>query len=342
MTTSPARPIEPNGQELQGKRVLVTGGLGFIGSNLVHRCLSLGATVTVYDCLDPRSGGNMANVKDIKNDITITLNDIRSFEGVSASVVGQDIIFNCAAYTSHPNAMKDPLVDIDVNCKGVINILEATRRFNPEVKLVQIGTTTQIGPMLTSPVDETHRELPVDIYSANKCASEKYVLVYAHAYKLRATVIRLGNVYGPRSNIRSSDFGFVNYFIGLALKGKEITVFGEGRQLRAISYVDDCVDALVRAALSEVTNGEAYFAVPEKHHSVRETADAIAAVVGGSVRYVEWPKNREVIEVGDAVISSAKIRDALGWTGGTELHAGLRTTKEYFAPVLSAYLDQAL
>ncbi len=327
---------------LAGKRVLVTGGLGFIGSNIVHTCVRLGATVTVYDCLDPRSGGNMMNIKPIKEYLKIVLNDMRNFEGVCAAVVDQDIIFNCAAYTSHPNAMKDPFVDIDVNCKGVVNLLEAIRRFSPEAKLVHIGTSTQIGAMRVSPIDETHTEFPVDIYSANKTASEKYVCVYAHAYKLRATVIRLANVYGPRSNIRSSDFGFMNFFIGLGLKGKEITVFGEGKQLRTVSFVDDCVSALVLAAQADVTNGQVYFAVSDQQYSVREVATAIAEVVGGSVKFIEWPKNREVIEVGDAVISSKKIQTTIGWKHETELHAGLGRTKEYFAPVLTHYLDQAL
>ena len=148
---------------LKGKRVLITGGLGFIGSNLAMCCLEQGAEVTVYDCLDPRSGGNMYNIAPIENDVRVVLNDIRSFEGVSAVIRGHDLLFNCAAFTSHPNSMKEPLVDIEVNCMGVINILEAIRRFNPSCRMVQIGTSTQIGRMIHSPVDEIHPEFPVDI-----------------------------------------------------------------------------------------------------------------------------------------------------------------------------------
>lgn len=323
---------------LSGKRVLVTGGLGFIGSNVARRCLDLGAKVTVYDCLDPRSGGNMYNVHGIEADLELVLNDIRNFEGVSAVVRNKDVLVSCAAYTSHPNSMKDPLTDIDVNCKGVINLLEAARRFNAEMKIVHIGTSTQIGRMCASPVDETHPEFPLDIYSANKTASEKYVLIYASAYKMRAGVVRLANVFGPRSNIRSPDFGFMNYFIGLGLQGREIPVFGEGRQMRNISYVEDCVEAILAACGAEAGNGDVFFAVADRQYSVAEIAFEIARHIGGSVKRVPWPKERSAIEIGDAVISNAKIRAALGWRPQCDLAGGLRRTKEFFAPCVGKYL----
>jgi UDP-glucose 4-epimerase len=327
------------GMDLRGKRVLVTGGLGFIGSNLAHKCLEMGAHVTIYDCLDPRSGGNMHNVADIKDRCTIVLNDIRNFEGVSPVVRENDVLFNCAAYTSHPSSMKDPLNDIDVNCKGVINLLEAARRFNPEMRIVHVGTSTQIGRMRHSPIDEDHPEFPVDIYSANKTASEKYVLVYANAYGLPASVIRLANTYGPRSNVRSPDFGFVNYFIGLALQGKELPVFGKGEQLRTLTYVDDCVDALVLAATDAKADGKTLFAVADQQYSVRDLAESIVkAMRSGSVRYVDWPKDREAIEVGDAVISAKRIHDTLGWRSRIKLEDGLERTRAYFAPALKHYL----
>jgi len=186
---------------LRGRRVLVTGGLGFIGSNLAHRCLELGAEVTVYDCLDPKSGGNMHNIDGIEDSLEIVLNDVRNFEGICSCIRGKDILFHCAAYTSHPNSMREPMIDIDVNCKGTMHILEAARRFNPGIKIVHVGTSTQIGKMQVCPIDENHPEFPVDIYSANKSASEKYVLVYGAAYKMRTTVVRLANTFGPRSLI---------------------------------------------------------------------------------------------------------------------------------------------
>jgi UDP-glucose 4-epimerase len=323
---------------MSGRRVLVTGGLGFIGSNLTRRCLELGAQVTIYDCLDPKSGGNIHNVSDIRDSVRIVVNDIRNFEGVSSLITDTDILFNCAAYTSHPNAMREPLIDIEVNCKGVINILESVRRFNPEVKLVHIGTSTQIGKMHYCPVDELHPEFPIDIYSANKSASEKYVLIYSKAYGMDATVVRLANVFGPRSNIKSPDFGFINYFIGLALLGKAVTVFGTGAQLRNVSYVADAVEGLVLASLEPATRGEVFFAASDRQYSVAELASEIVRVMGGEVRHVEWPKEREAIEVGDAVISNEKITQRLGWVPRYDLASGLELTRDYFRPCLAQYL----
>lgn len=323
---------------MKGLRVLITGGLGFIGSNLVHQCLKLGAEVTIYDCLDPRSGGNMYNVHNIRDHVRVTLNDIRNFEGLCSAILNQDILFNCAAYTSHPNSMREPLIDIDVNCKGVINILEAARRFNSEVKIVHVGTSTQIGKMHFSPVTELHPEFPVDVYSANKSASEKHVLIYGGAYGLNTTVIRLANVFGPRSNIKSSDFGFINYFIGLALQGKELTVFGDGQQLRNISYVDDCVAALVLAAMDDKSNGQVFFAVSDKQYNVAEIAQTLVENIGGTARFVEWPPDRKAIEIGDAVISNEKIKTTLKWNPQFDLQSGLMKTRDYFADCLKQYV----
>jgi UDP-glucose 4-epimerase len=328
----------PSVASLRGKRVLVTGGLGFIGSNLARRCVALGAHVTVYDCLDPRSGGNMYNVLDVESDLEIVLNDLRNFEGLSAAVRKQDVLFNCAAYTSHPNSMTDPIVDIEVNCKGVVHLLEAAKRFSPEAKIVHVGTSTQIGRMQHSPVDESHPEFPLDIYSANKTASEKYVLIYGSFYGLRTSVIRLANVFGPRSNIRTPDFGFMNYFIGLGLQGKELTVFGDGTQLRNVSYVDDCVEALIRAGESDGANGQVFFASADRQHSVLEIATAIVTHVGGSLRTVEWPKSRSALEIGDAVINNSKIKALLQWQPRYGLDEGLKKTAAYFRPVLAKYL----
>jgi UDP-glucose 4-epimerase len=325
--------------DLSGKNVLVTGGLGFIGSNIAHECLKLGAKVTIYDCLDPRSGGNIFNIKSIKSNISLVLNDIRNFEGVSAAVVDQDIIFTCAAYTSHPNSMKEPFVDIDVNCKGMTNILEATKRFNKYAKIVHVGTSTQIGCMISNPVTETHSEFPVDIYSANKVASEKYVLIYGKAYGMRTTVVRLANNFGPRSNIKSPDFGFMNYFIGLGLKNKDICVFGEGNQLRNVSYIGDSVAALILAAESEESNGQVFFGASDNQHTVGEIAEAISRVIGGSVKKVPWPKDREAIEIGDAVISNSKIKSALNWESKFDLETGLAHTADYYRDVINEYLD---
>ncbi|MDB5049664.1 MAG: hypothetical protein JWO30_2735 [Fibrobacteres bacterium] len=323
---------------LKGKRVLITGGFGFIGSNLAHECVRQGAQVTIYDCLDPRSGGNIQNIQEVRGEVAMVINDIRNLEAICANVLNQDVVFNCAAYTSHPNSMREPYIDIDVNCKGVINLLEAMRRFNPEGKLVHIGTSTQIGKMRVDPIDEDHPEFPFDIYSANKSASEKYVLVYGHAFKMHTTVVRLANNFGPRSNIRTPEFGFMNYFIGLALQGKEISVFGDGAQLRNISFVQDSVNAMIAAAVDPKSDNHVFFATADRQLSVAEVSKTITEVVGGSVRFVEWPPDRKAIEIGDAVIINKKIKSVLGWKPCVDLREGLLRTKEYFTPRQRLYL----
>ncbi len=325
--------------DLYGQKILITGGLGFIGSNLTRKCLELGAEVTIYDCLDPRSGGNLYNIYDIEDSVECCYQDILNFDLLSLAVINKDIIINCAASTSHPFSMKEPWIDLDVNGRGVINLLEAVRRFNRDVKFIHLGTSTQLGKLQYQPADEKHPEFPTDIYSANKSVSEKYVLVYRNAYQIRATVIRLSNVFGPRATIHSPEFTFNNYFIGLALQGKDITVFGEGNQKRNVIYVKDVVAALIHASQTDRTDGEIFFAVGDQHYSVAEIAEATVQYMGsGKVKFVDWPKGRKSIDVGDAIISNQKIKKALNWAPQYDLKSGLIETKAYYENCLEEYL----
>lgn len=325
--------------ELKGKKVLITGGLGFIGSNLTHKCLELGAEVTVFDCLDPRSGGNLYNIQEIKNHIEICFHDILNFDQVTEHIVGKDIIFNCAASTSHSFSMREPWLDQDVNSRGMINLLEAIRRFNPDIKFVHVGTSTQLGKLHYQPADEIHPEFPTDIYSANKSVSEKYALVYATAYNLNLCVIRLSNIFGPRASIHSPEFTFNNYFIGLALQNKTITVFGDGKQLRNVLYVDDAVNGLILASQTDKTNGETFFAVSDIHYSVDQIAEETVKYIGaGNVKHVDWPAGRKNVDVGDAVISNKKIKEYISWFPQHNLESGLVKTKEYYESCLDKYL----
>ncbi len=334
-------PREPrwSGASLKGRKVLITGGLGFIGSNLAHRCLELGADVAIYDNLDPHSGGTLYNVHDVRDSVKLHFNDLLDFDALVEQVYRCDIVFNCAASTSHAFSMREPWFDLDVNSRGVVNVLEALRRFNKQARLVHIGTSTQLGPLQYEPADENHPEFPTDIYSANKSASEKYVLVYARAYGLPATVIRLSNVFGPRATIRSSDFTFNNYFIGLALQDKDITVYGQGEQLRNVLYVDDAVGALIAAAMSDRSHGQTFFAVGDHHYSVAQIAEMTVRCMGaGRVKHVPWPQDRKAVEIGKAVLSNAKIRNVLGWTPVLDVEDGLRRTFDYFKGCLGEYL----
>jgi UDP-glucose 4-epimerase len=324
---------------MKGKKVLITGGLGFIGSNLAHQCVKLEAEVTIFDCLDPRSGGNLYNIADIAESVQASYHNILDFDQVSQVVPEKDIIFSCASSTSHAFSMREPWIDSDVNSKGVINLLEAVRRFNPEVKFVHLGTSTQLGKLSYQPADEKHPEFPSDIYSANKSVSEKYVLIYSKAYNIRSTVIRLSNVFGPRASIHSPDFTFNNYFIGLALQGKKITVYGDGSQMRNLLYVDDAVSALMLAAQSDQTDGEVFFAVGDDHFSVAEVAKATVKHMGlGEVEFVDWPKGKKTVDVGDAILANDKIKKLLGWVPVHDLKSGLVQTKAYYENCQDQYI----
>lgn len=324
---------------LDGTRVLVTGGLGFIGSNLARACVDLGAAVTICDVSDPQSGANPENLAGYEERVTLVRADIRSRDEVAPLVRGSDIVFNCAAFTSHSISMREPLRALEVNCAGTVALLEAAREGGASTRFIQLGTSTQIGRMLHEPVTEEHPEFPRDVYSATKSAAEKLALVYREAHGLRVTCVRLANVYGPRAHIRTPDLGFMNYFIGLALQDRELTVYGDGAQLRNVTFVDDAVSALLLVATADAPTSAVLFAVSDEHCTVREIADAIVAVIGtGRVKRVEWPNERAAIDVGAARISNERITAELGWTAATALRDGLARTRDYFRPRLEAYL----
>lgn len=318
--------------------VLITGGLGFIGSNLARKCLELGHDVVIYDNLDPNSGGKLYNIAPFKDKIKLVIGDITNYQHLVQELIDVDFIVNCAASSSHPYSMREPSFNLDVNGRGVINILEAIKKVNPSASFVHVGTTTQFGALHYIPADELHPEFPSDIYSANKSVSEKYVLIYAKAFGLKASVVRLPNVYGPRAAIHSPEFTFNNYFIGLALQNKSITVYKPGSQLRNILYVEDAVNSLVAAMYSQKSIGQTFIASGDHHFSVMEIASKTSSVIGGSVLAIEWPKERSSIEIGDAVFSNKKIKQVLDWSPLIDFETGLDLTMSYYNGKLKYYL----
>lgn len=324
---------------MKGKKVLITGGLGFIGSNLAIKCLELGAEVCILDNLMPDTGANYHNIAGFEEKLEIVEGDIRNSVLMNEIVKEKDIIFNLAAQVSHVLSMENPLLDVDINCRGQIILLEACRMNNPSVKIVYTGTRTQTGSVEGGVIKEIMRDNPSDIYGAGKLASEIYHLIYYKAYGLKTTSLRLTNIYGPRAQIKNPKYGVVNWLIGKAIRGEDLTIFEPGTQLRDILHVDDVVDAMILASEKDEANGEVFLLGSGKGISLIEIANDIVKSVGnGKVRLVPWPPERKNIEVGDAVLDCGKIKEKLGWEAKIGFEEGMKRTIEFFEKNLNRYL----
>jgi UDP-glucose 4-epimerase len=308
-------------------KILIIGGAGFLGANLVRRCLKEPENqVTVMDSLDPHLRSTTRNLKQVWNQITFVRGDMRDEHLIGELVQGQDIIFNCAAQTSHPLSVQYPLLDADINCIGNLRLLEAVRLLNDRATLVYPSSSTVIGKA-TGVVDEEHVEKPLEIYSANKGVAEKYYHIYHTIHDLKTVVVRFANLYGPYGK-GYPEFGFINYFIHLAHSDEEIKLFGSGDQTRNVMYVEDATEILWRAANDDRLIGQTYFATSDEHLAVREIAQTIIEVFQrGQVTHVDWPDERRRIEIDHVEFSSARLRSITGWQPQYDFPAGLRETK---------------
>jgi UDP-glucose 4-epimerase len=320
-----------------GKKVLVTGGLGFVGGNLARRLVDMGSEVTLIDSLIPDYGGNLFNVDDIKDKVKINVSDIRDRYAMNYLVQGQDMIFNLAGTLSHIDSMKDPFTDLQINCVAQLSILEACRENNPGVKIVFAGTRGQYGRSDYLPVDEKHLMHPVDVNGINNLAAEKYHILYNNVYGIRATSLRLTNTYGPRHQMKHPRQGIVNWFIRKIIDGEKIEIFGDGKQVRDLNYVDDVVEAMLLAMASDKTDGEV-FNLGGTALSLEDIVKTMIKVNGGgSYKLIEYPQKNKKIEIGDYVADHRKIKQTLGWEPACLLEEGLVKTFDFYRKFKKRY-----
>ncbi len=320
--------------------MLVTGGLGFIGSNLARALAALDADVLLVDSLIPEYGGNLFNIAGFESRLRVNVADVRQQSTMDYLVRDREVIFNLAGQVSHIDSMRDPATDLDINCRAQLTLLEACRRHNPGTKVVYAGTRQVYGKPAALPVDETHLVRPTDINGINKAAGEYYHLVYDNVFGVRACSLRLTNVYGPRQLMRHNRQGFIGWFIRLAVEGKEIQIYGDGSQLRDFVFVDDVVDAFLRAGATDAVNGDVFNVGGLEPISHRDLVELLIGTSGsGSVRYVDWPPEKKAIDIGSFYSDSTKFRHAVGWRPEINLRDGLRRTVEYYREHLPKYLE---
>jgi UDP-glucose 4-epimerase len=320
--------------------VMITGGLGFIGSNLARQLVDLGAEVLLVDSLIPDYGGNLFNIDGIADRLQVNVADVRQQSTMNYLVQGRTVIFNLAGQVSHIDSMLDPYSDLEINCRSQLTVLEACRKYNPGVKVVYAGTRQVYGRPDSLPVDESHLVRPTDVNGINKAAGEYYHLVYNNAFGVRACSLRLTNTYGPRQLIKHNRQGFIGWFIRRALEHGVIQLYGDGLQLRDFVYVDDAADAFLRAGADDACNGEVFNVGGDAPHSLRDLSALITEVAGsGQVDYVDWPADKKPIDIGSFYADSSKFTRVTGWAPTVSLRHGLERTMAFYREHFARYVD---
>jgi nucleoside-diphosphate-sugar epimerase len=326
-----------------GRSVLVTGGLGFLGSNVARRLVGLGAHVTLMDSMVPGYGGNRFNVADLSGKVEVNIADVRDRSAMDYLIRGRDYLLNLAGQVSHIDSMKDPFTDLDINCRSQLSILESCRHNNRDVKVVFAGSRQVYGRPQYLPVDEKHPTRPVDVNGINKLAGEWYHLLYAEVYGVRAVSLRMTNTFGPGQLVRHNRQGFLPWFIRTVVEGGTIQLYGDGSQERDVNYVDDAVDALLLAAADPRADGKVYNLAGSPPVSLRFLAESMVEIAGkGTITFVPWPAEKKAIDIGSYYGSADLVRAELGWEPKVPLRTGLEKTIRYYEEHLPRYLDAAL
>lgn len=324
--------------KFNNKRVLITGGLGFIGSNMARVLVEQGAHVTLVDSLIPQYGGNLFNIADLRDQVVINICDVRDSYAMEYLLKDKDYLFNLAGQTSHMDSMANPQTDLEINATAQLSILEACRKVNPMIKIVFASTRQLYGKPDYLPVDEKHPVRPVDINGINKLAGEWYHLLYNNVYGIRACALRLTNTYGPGMRVKDARQTFLGIWVRLLLEKKTIKVFGDGRQLRDFNFVDDCVNALLLAGASDHANGKVYNLGSKEVVGLKTLAEMMTDLdFGGSYELVPFPEERKAIDIGDYYSDFSLIGKELGWKPKVDLEEGLRTTLNYYKNYHSHY-----
>ena len=339
-----ARPASSGGDYrtfYRDRRVMITGGLGFIGSTLAHQLVELGAHVLIVDSLIPEYGGNLFNIAGIEERVRVNVADVRQSSTMNYLVRDQEVIFNLAGQVSHIDSMQDPYTDLEINCRSQLSILEACRRYNPAVKVVFAGTRQVYGRPDSLPVTEQHLVKPTDVNGINKAAGEYYHLVYNDVFGVRACSLRLTNVYGPRQLISHNRQGFIAWFLRLVLANQEIQIYGDGTQLRDFVFVDDAADAFLRAGTDDSSNGKVFNVGGLEPISLRDLVELLVSIAGtGRYRCVDWPPDKKAIDIGDFYADSSLSERTFGWRPVTPLRTGLARTLDYYREHLHHYVPE--
>ncbi len=326
----------------RGRRVMITGGLGFIGSNLARRLVDLEADVLLVDSLIPDYGGNLYNVDGIADALRINIADIRQQTTMNYLVRDREVVFTLAGQVSHIDSMRDPYSDLEINCRSQLTILEACRYNNPRAKVVFAGTRQVYGRPDSLPVDETQLVRPTDVNGINKAAGEYYHLVYNNVFGVRACSLRLTNVYGPRQLIKHNRQGFIGWFIRQVIENGTIQIYGDGSQLRDFVYVDDAADAFLRAGADDGCNGEVFNVGGDGPIEHRTLAALLLEIAGtGRIQYVDWPADKKAIDIGSFYADSSRFKRATGWTPTVSLRDGLERTIAFYRAHFDKYVDPA-
>lgn len=316
--------------EFSGKNVLITGGLGFIGSNLAIHLVHNNANVTILDSLIPEFGGDTLNISPVESQLRVNYCDMRDTHALRQLVKGQDYIFHLAGQVSHGDSMRDPELDLAVNCVSTINLVESCRQFNPDTRLIYTSTRQVYGVANKLPVTEDHPTIPIDVNGINKLAAEYYHLLYQRTYGLRSTVLRLTNTYGPRQQIRNNRQGFIGIFLRQALKGETLKLFGTGEQIRDFNYIDDVVAALILAATTKECYGNVYNLGAPKHYSLIELVRILKQYCEFDYEIVPFPDNKKIIDIGDYYGDYSRFKEVTDWNPAIDLKQGIKETVEFY------------